>query len=256
MAKHQIKVDEYVKLTVNTQSVFGKVTKVEEGNATIVLPTGVDFTFEVEKASFEAIKEEEYKDAVRALLNQLAKSLDIDINGIMEKSKNLEAKNQELETKASEIQKKLDEASQKLADIEAEKVAAERLEQLKAVEGIDLVDEDQLKASAAIKVMSVEQFNNVLKMAQKAFQKLTDQRKTSLPALTDQTKTGQTKLTEAEVKAEEERKAKEAAEALAKAEAEKQESLNNAGATNEPENALATLMEKRFEKRKNRNKAK
>lgn len=256
MAKSQIKLNDHVKLTVDGQPVFGKVVKAEEGSATILLPTGAEYSFATDKVAFDVIKEEEYTAAVKTLLEQIAKSVDIDINGIQEKSKNLESKNAEIQSKLDEIQKQFDEVSAKLADIEAEKVAASRVASLKACEGLDLVDEDHVKASASIKKMTSEEFDKILKMAEKAFKKLTEVRQTSLPALTDQTKTGETKLTEAEIKELEERKAKEAAEALAKSEAEKKESVANAGVNEEPENALAQLFEKRLENRKKVKKSK
>lgn len=150
-----------------------------------------------------------------------------------------------------DVQAELSTANDKLKAIEAEKLGLNRFEQLKSVDAIASIADDEDEAKASLSKMDEVTFATVLKVATASFKKLTDVTKSSQPKSTDQTQTSLTKLTDAAKAAETEVNAE---EVLDKATLDKEADLAAAAASStgkETQSMLEEFFAKRFSNKKN-----
>ncbi len=257
--------DNFVKWDVNGGAVLGTVISVGESEAKVQVLNGS--TVDKKLDTLVALSEDEWNTSVAEIISNLqnkqTKGAEMTVNAnadtVAKLEAELKAKTEALTKAESELKAALEaaqsvkaemdkmaknadesksalEASQKeaseaktaLAKIEADRKAEARLVELKGLNAVAAIDADEVKAKVKLGSMPDEMYATVLAMAT-GFKKLTDQTITALPKLTDQTISTQTQLT----KAEDEKAAKEAADALAKAEADKEANLVAVAAAND-----------------------
>lgn len=132
-------------------------------------------------------------------------SLKAESEALAAKNKDMEDAYAKLQTEASDqakakkdVEASLATAQETLTNIEKDKVAATRLDELKKVNAV----EDEAKTLASVREMNAETFASVLSFAQAAFKKTTETAVTSMAKSTDQkvtTNTATTEVAKAEV---------------------------------------------------------
>lgn len=237
MAESNLNINSYVKWAPSNGGLaVGQIVKIKEDKATVEGPTGL-FN-DVAIADLIESSEDEFNNSISDIVNKVSKKLrkakasetkgeqmsdsqaTVDYKAKSEQLeaalKAAEAKMSEMETecnaakKAMEdqcaaIQKAMDEtkaqlstANQKLQDIETEKVISNRFNQLKSVDAIASISEDEDEVKSVLGKMDEATFATIVKVATASFKKLTDaSAQTQLPKLTDQTQTQLPKSTDA-----------------------------------------------------------
>ena len=107
----------------------------------------------------------------------------------------------DLEAQLTAAKTEKDTMAKEFNSFKSDTIAKERFAQLKSLDAVAYLDNDENKVLSLVKSMTEGEFSNIVKVvtAAKAGKPLaTDQTQTSLPKSTDQTQTNLTKLTQAE----------------------------------------------------------